>query len=58
MPPKDRYRFQRAMNKLGNFLWSTAMKLLVLIIGIVIFIFALPWLKMLWDTISGSEFKN
>ncbi len=58
MPPKDKYRFQRAMNKFTNFLWSTMMKLVVLLIAIAVFIFALPWLKMLWDTISGSEFKN
>lgn len=54
---KDPYKFQRAMNRITNFLWSTAMKLLMVIAALAIFIFSLPWLKMLWDTISGSELK-
>ena len=46
------------MNKVSDFLWSTLMKLVVLIIAIVVFIFALPWLQKLWMTINGSEFTN
>ena len=58
MAPKDRYKWQRRMNKVTDFLWSTVMKLAMIILAIVVFIFALPWLQKLWMTINGSEFKN
>lgn len=58
MQSKDKYKYRRGFNKFMNFLWSTAMKLLLLVICIVVFIFAAPWLKILWNTISGSEFRN
>jgi hypothetical protein len=49
---KDKYRFQRAMNKVSNFLWSFAMRLAALVLIIVIVVFSLPWLKTLWETIK------
>lgn len=50
--PKDKYRFQRAMNKVSNFVWSFAMKLLAVTALVVVIVLSLPWLKSLWSTIK------
>jgi len=50
---KDKYKFQRTMNKITGFLWSAFMRIILLILLIGAVIFCLPWLKALWDTIAG-----
>ena len=49
---KDKYRFQKAMNKVSDFVWSSIMWVGVICLLGLACVFGAPWLKTLWETIK------
>jgi hypothetical protein len=50
---KNRYQSRRIFNKIVSFIWSVIVFVAVAAIVAVVAYICAPWMKNLWETISG-----